>query len=119
MNSCIRCGADVVLDQAQYMYMTLDGGFSCPASLPGEAGVHRIANDLSTLPKRPKPQRPKATVGGTLMKLASLVAIYKGAEYVTRGHHHEGPSIQDQMLGFPLTGSQHQDDYYRRDDWHL
>lgn len=84
------------------MFVTADGGFSCPSSLPGEAGVHRVEQKLPRTPtKRPhwrnrpadEPQ-PRASLTDVLLGLGTAYAAFKGAEYVTKGHHHFGDQPQ-------------------------
>lgn len=87
------------------MYVTADGGFSCPSSFPGEAAVHRIAQDLSTLPKRPKTRGPRPSLGQTLGQLASVVAMYKAGEWIGRGNHHLGGGYVPFVEPYPGSNS--------------
>lgn len=49
MMNCIRCGAGVHLEGR--MLTTVDGGYTCPAAMQGEASVHRVQATPTVLPK--------------------------------------------------------------------
>lgn len=57
MTNCIRCGAQLAaFDPNRGFFLTADGGYTCPASLRGEAAIHRVAN---ALPPKPPAQKPR------------------------------------------------------------
>lgn len=85
---CIRCGADVSRPDGQNLFQTIDGGVTCPSSLPGEASVHRITAPVRHNAQYQQPvQQPQQGSGllGAVMSIFKAVAVFKGAEYVARG----------------------------------
>lgn len=72
MTTCIRCGCDLAVDQENLRYLDSTGSRFCTQSLPGEASVHRVANQAGIKPPMTPKQKRQERRRRDLERIAGL-----------------------------------------------